>query len=60
VSDDRRLYGVCGKCWQSYRVKKDGTLRSHTNLDSHITGLPFSSHCNGSGTTPERTFWSNR
>lgn len=51
-----KLYGSCGKCWQYYRIKKDGTLRSHTNLDSRITKLPFSSHCDGSGSFPLRTW----
>lgn len=49
-------YGLCCRCDADYVVKKDGTLRSHTNRDSRETGLPQSSHCEGSGSAPRRSY----
>jgi hypothetical protein len=51
-----RLWGDCPICGRPFRVKKDGSLWSHTNGDSRTTHLPFSSHCSGSGRKPRRTF----
>lgn len=46
------ITGTCPICGRSYRLKNDGTLRSHWKRDGMGNGLPFSDPCDGSGQKP--------
>lgn len=39
----------CPRCYKTVTVRKDGTLRHHTNGRPEWPGGPFSQRCDGSG-----------
>ena len=44
---------TCPLCQKSVALRKDGTLRHHTNGIPEFPGAPFSKRCPASGTHPK-------
>lgn len=46
---------TCPLCRKGVTLRKDGTLRHHTNGTPEFPGAPFTKRCPASGTRPDTT-----
>lgn len=54
MSDAAPSRAQCPDCYKSVTVRKNGTLRHHTNGRPEYPGSPFSKRCAGSGKAVNR------